>query len=168
MPTALPLLVAALLSAAPASPETPQPVQPMRRTGQQPAAWYAEQARLWAQQVERAPQDPAAWYSLYLATEYAARDQDGGETAAGPALDQILARMAAAVPESWQLPVLRLRRLGPAPQDERRRLVASARARGPSCPEVREEAALAAEGDGDRGAAARLWTALYQAGDTAP
>lgn len=172
MPSALWPLVAivalAVLAPPPALGQQPQTVHLIRRGGRQPAAWYADQARLWAARTEVAPGDPSAWHNLYLATEYGAGDDDGQRRDVGPALDVLLERMAQAVPESYQLPYLQARRLEFDSLPARRPLLKRAYERCPTCPDVLEDLALSEEIAGDTVAAARHWRALYDSGVIAP
>ena len=142
-----------------------QAVLLIRRGGEQPAEWYSDQARLWSARTAAAPGDAAAWYNLYLATEYAARG--GDRKAADRQLDRILERMSGAVPDSYQLPYLQARRLGPDDARARRRFVETALKRCPSCTDVLEDRALLEEIAGNTGTAARYWRALYESGGIA-
>lgn len=156
-----------LLPAPPASCQEPRTVHLIRRGGQQPAAWYRNQARLWTARVKDAPGDASAWYNLYLATEFAARGEDDERQATATALDRLLERMARAVPNSYQLPYLQARRLRLDDLSARRTLVERAHDRCPTCPDVLEDLALLSEIDGDAEAAARHWRGLYDSGDIA-
>jgi hypothetical protein len=76
-----------------------------RRVGFLDTDWYQQQAAAWAAHVQDHPDDAQAWRSLLLAAEY-------GRHLSIDELDDLLRRMETEVPDSWQLPYLRARRIG--------------------------------------------------------
>ena len=155
-------LLLSLLGPLAASAAQPEPVHEIRRAGQMPAAWYAEQARQWAQQVKTNPADPTAWRYYYFATEYMYRTRDDKE--AGRArLDQIIAAMEQAVPNSAEFPYLKSRH-GP----RQIALLEEASRRCPDCGGIAEDLGIAYELEGDTTQARRAWEALVRSQDLAP
>ena len=79
----------------------------IRKGGQMPQEWYAEQARLWKQEVERQPENAASWRNHYMATEYSMRRTDSSERQ--QILNRILEEMGKVVSESHEYLYLEVR-----------------------------------------------------------
>ena len=141
------------------------PVYPIRSVGEMPAAWYAEQAQLWKQQIASDPTAAEAWYYYYLATEY--RHRGSGDTGHRSILADILRQMSTRVPESYQLSYLTYR-FGEVSTAEKRRLLEVALDRCGDCEEVLVSLADRCVTAGDSARAAELWGRVYRLGSIAP
>ena len=161
----MPLVALALCMLGPlAAPAAagPEPVHEIRRAGQMPEAWYAEQARHWAKSVRDNPSDPSAWRYYYFATEYMYRTRDAKEEGRAR-LDRIIADMAKAVPQSAELPYLQSRH-----GTRQVPLLEEAMRRCPDCGDIAEDLGIAHEIEGDTTRTRRAWQALVASQDLAP
>ena len=90
-------------------PGVPEPVDYIRRVGQQPQSWYEQQALLWEKVIQASPERNQAWKYYYLATEYGFRGTEGSIEERRARLGEILAQMEQAVPGSYEFLMMKHR-----------------------------------------------------------
>ncbi|MBT6144901.1 MAG: hypothetical protein HOH74_05695, partial [Gemmatimonadetes bacterium] len=144
-----------LLSSIVNAQDPPAPVQLARRAGFLSPDYYQQQMPLWSDYLADHLQDSHAWRSRYLSAEYS-RSADAEQ------LDRILQEMSQAVPNCWQLPYLKARRVGLGHLERHLALLeeASRRCRQ-DCADIDESLGLIHELRSDTTAAAAAWKRFY-------
>ena len=67
--------------------------------------WYANQEKLWKEEISRNPQNEKAWYNYYFASRYADTNKDDKERKQH--LDLLVDKIEKAIPDSYLCPYLR-------------------------------------------------------------
>ena len=142
----------------------PEYVHLIRRGQQMSQEWYAEQARLWKQEVERQPEDAASWRNYYMATQYSMWRRDSPERE--QILDRILEEMGKVVSESHEYLYLEVRQCSwNTDKQELNDLFARATrlcSAQPECADLYQDLAGNFEQLGDRERARSAWREMYR------
>ncbi len=143
----------------------PEYIQLIRRGQQMPQEWYAEQARLWKQEVARKAEDAASWRNYYMATQYSMWGPDSPERE--QILDRIFTEMGKAVSDGHEYLYLDVRR---SSWDRDRQELNDLFARAtrlcsaqPECADLYQDLAGNFEQLGDRERARSAWEEMYLA-----
>jgi hypothetical protein len=97
--------------------------------------WYKKQIGLWQEEIEKNPESAEAWYNFYKANRYY-RFEDLKAPEKHKLLEDIVARMGANVPESYEYNLLKATHTPNSKQGERTRFIFKAYEIDPERPET--------------------------------